>query len=138
MVISTHALGAIVGLLATPFCPVCVPSDLKKKQLAHMAQLDAAAEGTFYHDKYLGTIDSLVAWLYTAVEGDRELIRIGLRTDRDIYPIHKVVNHLRDNHNSFFDHLKELEQHICLCFNAVNDCRAKLLDQIHLHQSSNS
>ncbi|XWS30582.1 hypothetical protein CRYUN_Cryun24cG0131300 [Craigia yunnanensis] len=138
VVISTHALGAIVDLLATPLCPVCVPSDLKKKQLAHMAQLDAAAEGTFYHNKYLDTIDSLVAWLYTAVEGDRQLIRFGMEPDKDIYRIHEVVKHLRNNQNSFFDQLKELEQHICLCFDAVNECRAKLLNQIHLHQSSNS
>ncbi|XP_022774183.1 UPF0496 protein At3g19330 [Durio zibethinus] len=138
VVISTHALGAIVGLVATPLCPVYVPSDLKKKQLVHMAQLDAAAQGTYVHNNDLDTIDRLIALLYTAVEGDRQLIRFGLERDRDIYPIHEVVKHLRNSHSNFFDQLKELEEHICLCFNAVNKFRAKLLNQIHLHQSSNS
>ncbi|XWS43936.1 hypothetical protein CRYUN_Cryun15aG0001100 [Craigia yunnanensis] len=133
VVISTHALAAIVGLVATPLCPFYVPSHLKKKQLAHMAQLDAAAKGSYVHNKDLDTIDRLVAWLYTAVEGDRQLIRFGLERGRDIYPIHEVVKHLRNNHNNFFDQLKELEEHICLCFNAVNKFRAKLLNQIHLH-----
>lgn len=138
VVISTHALAAIVGLLATPLCPVYVPSDLKKKRLAHMAQLDAASQGTYVHSNDLDTIDRLVAWLYTAVENDRQLIRFGLERGRDIYPIHEVVKHLRNNHNSFFEQLKELEEHICLCFNAVNKVRANLLNQIHLHQSTNS
>ncbi|XVF16092.1 hypothetical protein REPUB_Repub10bG0001600 [Reevesia pubescens] len=138
VVISTHGLAAIVGLVATPLCPFYVPTHLKKKQLAHMAQLDAAAQGTFFHINDLDTIDRLVAWLYTAVEDDRQLIRFGLERGRDICPIHQVVKHLRNNHNFFFDQLKELEEHICLCFNAVNKSRAKLLDQIHLHHSSNS
>ncbi|XVF13820.1 hypothetical protein REPUB_Repub09cG0001200 [Reevesia pubescens] len=138
VVISTHALAAIVGLVATPLCPVYVPTHPKKKQLAHMAQLDAAAKGAYVHNNDLDTIDRLVAWLYTAIEGDRQLIRFGLERGRDIYPIHEVVKHLRNNHDNFFDQLEELEEHICLCFKAVNKFRANLLDQIHLHQSSNS
>ncbi|OMO99279.1 hypothetical protein COLO4_13389 [Corchorus olitorius] len=138
VVISTHALAAIVGLVATPLCPVYGPSDLKRKQLANMAQLDAAAKGTFIHNKDLDTIDRLVALLYIAVEGDKQLIRFGLERGREIYPIHEVVKHLRSNHDNFLQYLKELEDQICLCFNAVNKFRAKLLNEIHLHQPSNS
>ncbi|MBA0840563.1 hypothetical protein Goarm_003141 [Gossypium armourianum] len=138
VVISTHALGGIVGLIATPLCPICIPSHLKKKQLARTAQLDAASSGTFFHIKDLDTIVCLVDWLHASVENDRDLVRFGLERGRDIYPIYEVVKHLRNNHNKFFDQLKELEEHICLCFNAVNKFRAKLLNQIHLHQSTDS
>ncbi|XVF57676.1 hypothetical protein PTKIN_Ptkin07bG0001200 [Pterospermum kingtungense] len=138
VIVSTHALAAVVGLFATSLWPVYVPSHLKKKQLAHMAQLQAASRGSYFHNQDLDTIDSLVSWLYNAVEGHRELMRLILERDRDIYPIHQVVKQLRNNHNEFFDQLKELEDHIYLCFNAVNKFRAKLLEQLHLPQSSNS
>ncbi|TYG49421.1 hypothetical protein ES288_D10G093500v1 [Gossypium darwinii] len=138
VVISTHALGGIVGLIATPLCPIYIPSHLKKKQLARTAQLDAASSGTFFHIKDLDTIVCLVDWLHASVENDRDLVRFGLERGRDIYPIYEVVKHLRNNHNKFFDQLKELEEHICLCFNVVNKFRAKLLNQIHLHQSTDS
>ncbi|XP_022750425.1 UPF0496 protein At3g19330-like isoform X2 [Durio zibethinus] len=138
VVISTHALAAIVGLVATPLCPVYVPSYLKRKQLGHMAQLKAAVMGTFAHKEDLDTIVCLVDWLYSAVEGDMQLIRFGLERGREIFPIHEVVKHLRNNHIKFFDRLEELEQQMCLCFSAVNEYRAKLLDQVHLNQSSNS
>ncbi|EOY02975.1 Uncharacterized protein TCM_017367 isoform 1 [Theobroma cacao] len=138
VVISTNALASIVGLVATPLCLVYVPTDLRRKQLAHMAQLDVAKKGTSVHNYDLDTIDRLVALLYTSVEADRQLIRFGLERDRDIYPIHEVVKHLRGSHDNFLDQLKELEEHICLCFNSVNKFRAKLLDQIHHHQSTYS
>ncbi|KAE8705077.1 putative leucine-rich repeat receptor-like protein kinase [Hibiscus syriacus] len=135
VVISTHALAAIVGLFATPLCPIYVPSRVQKK---HIAQLDAAASGSFFHIKDLDTIVCLVAWLHDSVERDKELIRFGLERGRDIYPIHEVVKHLRNNHGKIFDQLKELEEHICLCFNAINKFRGKLLEQIHLHQYTDS
>lgn len=138
VVISTHALSAMVGLVATPLCTVYGPSDFKKKHLARKDQLDAVARGTCVLNNHLDTIDRLVARLYTAVESDRQLIRFGLERGRDIYPIHEVVKHLRINHTDFFDKLNDLEEHICICFTAVNKSRDDLLNQIRLHQSSNS
>ncbi|MBA0746671.1 hypothetical protein Gogos_009169 [Gossypium gossypioides] len=138
VVISTHALVAFVGLVSTSLCPIYVPSHLKKKQLAHMTQLYAAARsGTFFHINYLESIVCLVDLLHSAVKGDRELIRIALKS-RDIYPIYEVVKYLRNSRNKFFDKLKELEDHIYFCFDAVNKSRANLVDQIHPHQFSNS
>ncbi|KAK8489606.1 hypothetical protein V6N13_024019 [Hibiscus sabdariffa] len=138
VVISTHALAAIVGLFATPLCPICVPQHAKKKHIARTAQLDAAASGTFFHIKYLDTIVCLVEWLYDSVEQDKKLIRIGLERGREIYPIHVVVEHLNKNYSKIFDQLNELEEHICLCFKDVNESRAKLLKEIHPHQSTDS
>ncbi|GMI78150.1 hypothetical protein like AT3G19330 [Hibiscus trionum] len=130
VVISTHALAAIVGLFATPLCPIYVPSHVQKKHIARAAQLDAAVSGTFFHIKDLDTIVCLVEWLHESIERDKELIRFGLERGREIYPIHEVVKQLNNNHSKIFDQLQELEEHICLCFNAVNKSRAKLLEQI--------
>ncbi|KAE8674048.1 Kinase superfamily protein [Hibiscus syriacus] len=135
VVISTHALAAIVGLFATPLCPIYVPSHVKKK---HIAQLKAAYGGSFHHINDLDTIVCLVARLHDSVERDKDLMRIGLERGRDIYPIYQVVNHLRNNHGKILDQLKELEEHICLCFNVINKFRGNLFKQIHPHQSTDS
>ncbi|KAL4280424.1 hypothetical protein GQ457_03G025290 [Hibiscus cannabinus] len=139
LVISTHALAAIVGLAAIPLCPCHVPSSLKMKQLERMAQLYAATRsGTFFHINYLDSIVCLVDLLHSTVKDDRNLIRIVLKSGGDIHPIYEVVKYLRNDRTNFFDKLKELEDHIYFCFDAVNKSRANLLDQIQLHQSSNS
>ncbi|GLU18692.1 hypothetical protein SLE2022_349770 [Rubroshorea leprosula] len=111
--VATHALAAIV---ATPFCTACVPCGLKKKELARMAQLDAAALGVFVLNHHLRTVDSLVVSLYNAVESDKDLIRLGLESGRDRYLFHGVVKQLHKSRLSFTEQLKDLEEHICLCF----------------------
>ncbi|GLU06087.1 hypothetical protein SLE2022_231500 [Rubroshorea leprosula] len=133
--VATHALAAIV---ATPFCTACVPCGLKKKELARMAQLDAAAMGVFVLNHHLRTVDSLVVSLYNAVESDKDLIRLGLESGRDRYLFHGVVKQLHKSRLSFTEQLKDLEEHIFLCFNAVNKARSFLLRAIHLPDSSNS
>ncbi|KAE8653810.1 Kinase superfamily protein [Hibiscus syriacus] len=73
VVISTHAVAAIVGLAATPLCPCGVSSSLKMKQLTHKAQLYAATRsGTFFHINYLVSIVCLVDLLHSAVKDDRK------------------------------------------------------------------
>ncbi|CBI40808.3 hypothetical protein VitviT2T_026834 [Vitis vinifera] len=132
--IATHTLVALIAPLSTVF----LPPRLSKKELAHGAQLDAAARGTYVLCHDLGTIDSLVAWLHTAVEGDKRLIRLGLEGGRDKHTIQEVAKHLCKNHLYFLHQLKDLEEHICLCFTTVNRARSLLLREIDLHQSSNS
>ncbi|XP_048127984.1 UPF0496 protein At3g19330-like isoform X5 [Rhodamnia argentea] len=106
-----------------------------KKELAHAAQLDAAAKGTYVLNNDLDTIDRLVDRLYAAVEDDKLLIRIGLERGTDKNPILEVVKQLRKNHTKVFDELKDLEDHICLCFNMVNKARRLLLEEITSHSS---
>ncbi|KAH9743122.1 UPF0496 protein [Citrus sinensis] len=130
--VATHALVAIV---AAPFCTAYFSPGLAKKQLAHVAQLDAAKKGIYVLNNDLDTIDRLVARLYTAVEGDKQLVRFGLERGRDKHSIQEVVKQLRRNQQNFTDQLKDLEEHICLCFNTVNRARSLLLQEIHLHQN---
>ncbi|KAJ9673163.1 hypothetical protein PVL29_023026 [Vitis rotundifolia] len=132
--IATHTLVALISPLFTAF----LPPKLSKKELAHGAQLDAAARGTYVLCHDLDTIDSLVAWLHTAVDGDKRLIRLGLGGGRDKHTIQEVAKHLRKNHRNFLHQLKDLEEHICLCFTTVNRARSLLLREIDLRHSSNS
>ncbi|XP_059668683.1 UPF0496 protein At3g19330 [Cornus florida] len=131
-VIAAHAL---VTLVACPFFSSFLPCKITKKEMAHLAQLEAAAKGTYVLHNDLDTIDRLVVRLYTAVEGDKLLIRLGLERGRDRQPIQEVVKQLHKNHENFLRQLIDLEEHICLCFAAINRARSLLLQEIHLHQT---
>lgn len=132
--IASHTIIALIGPLFT----AVPPPKLSKKELAPVAQLDDAARVTFVLCHDLDNIDSLVALLHTAVEGDKHLIRLGLEGGRDKHTIQEVAKHLRKNHLNFLHQLEDLEERICLCFTTVNRGRSLLLSQIDLHQSSNS
>ncbi|KAK3183918.1 hypothetical protein Dsin_031204 [Dipteronia sinensis] len=134
-VVATHALIAIV---AAPFCTAYLPRDLTKKERAHAEQLDAAARGTFVLNNELETIDRLVTGLYTDIEGDKQLVKLALERVEDTYCINEVLKRLRKNQQKFTDQLKDLDEHICLCFNSVNKMRSLLLQKMDLHRTSNS
>ncbi|KAF7819336.1 UPF0496 protein [Senna tora] len=134
VVVTTHAFAAIA---AAPLCFANIPlsKNTKKKELARLAKLEAAAKGTYALNKDLDTIDRLVSRLHTAVEGDKLLIRLGLERGKDRHAIQEVLKQLRRNHQNFLHHLDDLEVHIYLCFNFVNKTRSKLLHEICLHQT---
>ncbi|KAJ4729571.1 UPF0496 protein [Melia azedarach] len=133
--VATHALVAIV---AAPFCTAYFSPGVINKQQGLLKQLDAAKKGTYVLNNDLDTIDRLVARLYTAIEGDKQLVRFGLERGRDRHSIQEVLKQLRKNHHNFTHQLKVLEEHICLCFNTVNRSRSLLLQEIHLHQTQRS
>ncbi|XP_056170113.1 UPF0496 protein At3g19330-like isoform X2 [Syzygium oleosum] len=127
---------ALIAFVSAPCLTVYFPHDkFSKKELAHAAQLDAAAKGTYVLNNDLDTIDRLVDRLYAAVEDDKLLIRIGLERGMDKNLILEVVKQLRKNHAKFLDELKDLEDHICLFFNMVNKARKLLLEEITFHSS---
>lgn len=136
--VAAHSLAVLVAATPVPSAvSTLLPSNLTKKELAHIAQLDAAARGTYVLNNDLDTIDRLVARLHTAVEADKLLVRLGLERGRDCYPIHEVAKQLHKNNLNFLHQLKDLEEHICLCFATVNRARSLLLQQIHLRQTHN-
>lgn len=132
VVLATHAL---VALVAIPICPTMLPSSMSKKEKAHLAQLDAAAQGAYVLHKHLDTIDRLVARLYTTIENDKLLIRLGLSRGPDRHAIQEVLKQLRRNRSSFEQQLMDLEDHLLLCFLAINRARSLLLKEINLHNS---
>ncbi|KAL3536065.1 hypothetical protein ACH5RR_004526 [Cinchona calisaya] len=130
VVIATHAF---VALVATPLCPVCLPSKMSKRELSRLAQLDAAAKGTYVLHNDLDTIDRLVARLHAAFEGDKLFIRLGLERGRDRHSIQEVVKQLRRTHSNFLQQLTDLDEHLCLCFAAINRARSLLLREIQIY-----
>lgn len=130
--IATHAL---VALVATPICPAILTSSMTKKEKIHLAQIDAAAKGAYVLQNDLDTIDRLVARLHAAVENDRLLIHLGLERGRDKYSIQEILKQLRRNRPNFVQQLVDLEEHLFLCFAAINRARLLLLQEIHMHQN---
>ncbi|XP_042484951.1 UPF0496 protein At3g19330-like [Macadamia integrifolia] len=108
---------------------------IRKKEVNRIAQLEAASRGTFYLIHDLNTIDRLVARLYDAVESDKFLVRFGLQRGRDRYPIQAILKQLRKSQPNLKHQLKDLEDHVCLCFGSVNQARSLLLREIHHQQT---
>ncbi|KAI3831777.1 hypothetical protein MKX03_002549 [Papaver bracteatum] len=108
----------------------CLSPNFAEKQLHHIAQIDAASKGTYVLNNDLDTIDRLVTRLYGVVESDKLLIRLGLERGKDRYLIQEVVKQLHKNHSNFTNQLKDLEEHLCLCFATVNRARGLLLQEI--------
>ncbi|KAI3447428.1 hypothetical protein Pfo_004093 [Paulownia fortunei] len=130
--IATHALVALVG---SPICLAIFPSNMTRKEKVHLAQLDAAAINAYVLHKDLDTIDRLVAHLHTDVENDKHFIRLGLERDMDRYLIQEILKQLQRNRPSFVQRLVYLEEHLFLCFAAINRTRSRLLQEIHPHQN---
>ncbi|KAI8560885.1 hypothetical protein RHMOL_Rhmol04G0290900 [Rhododendron molle] len=122
--------------LTGPLLPVVLPSKITKKEIAHIAQVDAVAMHTYALRNDLDTIDRLVNRLYTDVEGDKLLIRLGLEMGNDRHPIHMIAKQLQKNHLNFLSQLTNLEEHIYLCLRAINKARSLLLEEFHLHKNS--
>ncbi|XP_004493091.1 UPF0496 protein At3g19330-like [Cicer arietinum] len=131
VIVATHASIGFAAMV--PFC-FRFPKKKKRKELARLKQLDAAENGTFVVND-INTIDSLVDRLQTAVEGDKAYVKFALERGRDRHPIQEVIKQLRKTQPIFEQLLRDLEQHIYLCFYTVNKARYALLKEISLHQS---
>uniref|UniRef100_A0A1D1Y9D9 UPF0496 protein At3g19330 n=1 Tax=Anthurium amnicola TaxID=1678845 RepID=A0A1D1Y9D9_9ARAE len=135
LIVAVHALPALaaaapplLGFLRRPGDPLAAR---RRRLREHIAQLEAASKGTFVLNNQLDTIERLVARLHATVESDKVLVRLVLSRGRpDRYPIEEVVRQLRRNHQGFLDQLRALEEHVCLCFAAINRARSLLLHQI--------
>ncbi|GER41866.1 hypothetical protein STAS_18597 [Striga asiatica] len=128
--VSAVAIGAhaLVALVAGPVCPPVV--FLPKKELVSLSQLDAAAKGAYVLGNDVDTIERLVARLQAAVENDRLLVRLGVERGLDGYSIQEVLKQLGRNRASLVQQLEDLEEHVFLCFAAINRARAMLLQEI--------
>ncbi|KAM3357349.1 hypothetical protein P3S68_020279 [Capsicum galapagoense] len=129
--IASHAF---VALVAAPVCSACVPSKIAKKELVHLEKLDDATKGIFFLHNHLETVNCLVGRLYDAVEYYKRLVRFALERGKDRYPIQEVVKQLHRKHSNFLEEILGLEEHLCLCFAAINRARGHLLNYF-LHQN---
>ncbi|KAL6575056.1 hypothetical protein OROMI_012341 [Orobanche minor] len=133
VVIAGHAM---VALVVGSLCGAVLPSSLTKNQVVHVAQLEAAAKGAYVLYNDLDTIDRLVSRLHGAVENDRLLVRLGLeRGVGDGHSVMEVLKQIQRNRSGLVQQLEDLEEHIFLCFAAINRARSILLQEIHMHQN---
>ncbi|XP_073154578.1 UPF0496 protein At3g19330-like [Henckelia pumila] len=133
--IASHAL---IALVAIPICPTIFPYYVTKKEMVHLAQLDAAAKGAYFLRNDLDTIDRLVDRLYTALENDKLMVHMALERGVDRYPVQEVSKQFWRNRANIVRKLADLEEHLFLCFAAINRARSLLLHEINPQRNHHS
>ncbi|KAK4282179.1 hypothetical protein QN277_013586 [Acacia crassicarpa] len=134
IVITTHAL---VAIAAAPICPVLSHfKNPKKKELAQLAQLEAAWGVTFAVKQHLDSIDRLVDLLHGAVKADKKSVRLVLEMGKSRYAIQEILKLLHKRYESFRLLMEELQTNVYISLNFVNRARSYLLHQICLHQNA--
>ncbi|XP_023878011.1 UPF0496 protein At3g19330 [Quercus suber] len=116
-------------------CFFCTAGGVDHREVAGIAQLEAATRGTYKLDKDLATINCLVDSIRDAVDNHKYLIRFVLERGSEKHPIQEVMKRLQKDQVSFQRKLEDLEEHINLCFITINKARALLLQEIYPHQS---
>ena len=119
-------------------CFICTAVGVDHREVAGIAQLEAATKGTYKLDKDLATINCLVDSIRDAVDHHKFLIRFVLERGNEKHPIQEVMKRLQKDQVSFQRKLEDLDDHINLCFITINRARALLLQEIYPHQSCNS
>ena len=126
VIVVAHGLALLVAM------PGIAVASLSEKKLARvMAQLDAAAKGTYILNKDMQTISRLVARLNDELEHMRAFVKFWLeRKEEKIQANGEVANLLKKNECNFDDQLDDLEEHLYLCFMTINRARDLVLKQI--------
>ncbi|KAK1287271.1 UPF0496 protein [Acorus calamus] len=136
--------GSVDGFADTRHCFAELKRRLDRRRVRRLLfrrreELEAAAKGTYVLHNELDTIDRLVARLRATVEGDKVLVKTGLRWGRDRCSVREVVRHLRRTHMGVQEQMRDLEEHVCLCFATVNRARSLLLHELlHLYPNRHS
>lgn len=97
------------------------------------AQLDVAAKGVYILVNDFDTISRMVRRLYDEVEHRKDIARMCFRSGNSEI-LKEVMKEFHMHESSFLEQLKELEDHICLCFLTINRSRRLVLQEIMVHQ----
>ncbi|KAL4560703.1 hypothetical protein LXL04_032856 [Taraxacum kok-saghyz] len=127
VVVAAHA---VVALGVMSLIPVCGPCKIERKEKSRVAELDAAQRGTYVLHEDIITIERLVNHLYSDIEVNKRFIRSGLWRGKDLHSIMEVSKQIKRSNVSFQKQLKDLDEHLCLSFAAINRARSHLIQTI--------
>ncbi|KAL8150080.1 UPF0496 protein At1g20180-like [Apium graveolens] len=133
------ALHSIVGLVAAPALFTCSFGLLKKhnklvkikasSRERMVAQLDVAAKGVYILINDFNTISRLVIRLYDEIEHSKAMADMCVRNGK-IEVMKEVVREFRIGETCLNEQLKELEEHINLCFLTINRSRRLVVQEL--------
>ncbi|XP_068640791.1 UPF0496 protein At1g20180-like [Aristolochia californica] len=141
MAVAAHT---IVGLASIPIF-ICQSTAFLKRGLSSEnklrerslvrvgAQLEAAAKGAYILDRDLETMSRLVRRLHDEVEHSKAMIKICLRSPKG-HLLREVVKEFESSECIFVDQLKELEEHVYLCFLTINRARKLVVQELSFKQ----
>lgn len=133
------AFHTIVGFVAAPALFTCSFGLLKKhNKLVKIkassgerivAQLDVAAKGIYILINDFNTMSRLVMRLYDEIEHSKAMADMCVRNGK-IDVMKEVVREFRIGETCLNDQLKELEEHINLCFLTINRSRRSVVQEL--------
>ncbi|KAM7517298.1 hypothetical protein LguiA_006881 [Lonicera macranthoides] len=134
---------SVVGTLAAPGFIACSLGFFKKRDKLGRGvrrsiseferiggQLDVAARGIYILINDFDTMSRLVRRLNDEIEHIKAIADICVRNERGDEVLKEVVREIGIHENGFLEHLKELEEHIYLCFLTINRSRRLVLQEI--------
>ncbi|XP_041018038.1 UPF0496 protein At3g49070 isoform X1 [Juglans microcarpa x Juglans regia] len=130
VIVAAHV---ITLLVAMPALMVASLELVSARGLARaMAQLDAAAKGTYILNRDLDTISQQVARLNDELEHMRAMVKFWIerKEDKQLQANEEVARQLKKNDCSFREQLDELEEHLYLCFMTINRARNLVVKEI--------
>ncbi|XP_009605221.1 UPF0496 protein At1g20180-like [Nicotiana tomentosiformis] len=94
-----------------------------------IAQLDVAAKGVYILINDFDTMSRLVRRLYDETEHDRSVADMCAKK-KNADMLKEVIRDFSINKHCFMEQLKELEEHVCLCFLTINRSRRMVLQEM--------
>ncbi|GAB2294012.1 hypothetical protein Dimus_028228 [Dionaea muscipula] len=130
VILISHAIAIAVAMPGFIVASLDLASSKRLKRV--LAQLDAAAKGTYILNRDLDTISRLVTRLNDELEHIQAMIGfwLELRGDDQIQASGEVACQLKKNDSSFREQLDELEEHLYLCFMTINRARNLVVKEI--------
>ncbi|MCD9560051.1 hypothetical protein HAX54_018481 [Datura stramonium] len=138
LVLVVHSMVCIVaapGLIACSYKLLKKRLKVDKKAVSSsspetlIAQLDVAAKGVYILINDFDTMSRLVSRLYDEIEHNRSVADMCARK-KNADMLKEAIRNYSINKNCFMEQLKELEEHVCLCFLTINRSRRMVLQEM--------
>lgn len=130
IIVVSHALAIAVALPG--FMVASLDLRSSKRLTAALAQLDAAAKGTYILNRDFDTISRLVTRLQDELDHIQSMVGfwIELKGKDQVQVSGEIACQLKKTDSSFREQLDELEEHLYLCFMTINRARDLVAKEI--------